>query len=143
MKISDLLKLAPSGDGLTSTVFVGLGIPGTHRAVHSCGRASGGDGLGALQLASPPVTTRNGLARPARIGACTPVDFIPFERVVLLFRRLLLDNQDAWSRPLRYRVSDEAGEDSQAAPQFFGVHQPTRVPPVFDFNKEFLNHKHL
>ena len=35
------------------------------RAVYSSGRASGGDELSSIQLASPPVATSNGLASPA------------------------------------------------------------------------------
>jgi hypothetical protein len=49
---------------------LGLQIQNANRAVYSGWQASGGDGLTNLQFASPPVATRNGLALPARIGAC-------------------------------------------------------------------------
>src|SRR2546426_9363960 len=42
----------------------------------SRGPASGGEELSSLQLASPPVATRNGLARPVRTGApLAPINF--------------------------------------------------------------------
>ena len=47
-----------------------------NRAVYSYGRASGGDEIPSLQLASPPVATRNGLAPPVRIGASPTVNNI-------------------------------------------------------------------
>ena len=88
MKNGEALETTVLGEGWIFSVFAGLRIPDTHRAVIGAARASGGDGLRALQLAEPPVATRNGLARAARIGASATVDFMPCEQGGLVFPAL-------------------------------------------------------